>query len=534
MKSNLFINTGDEILKKPKFNKNNSSKFISLINNKSLTNNTSGTTFSTPQNSIEQNKNSYRFIHKNIKLKKSNSKFSSLYIFTSYNTNKENDKFNNNIILPHIITTKDNINILKKADTIIKVRHGKYSFRTLKQTKSSLLEKSNQICLNNFLITQIKKERNEINNLKDEINSKLNEVEFEYQNDYRNFLFFQDNLIKKIKDQEDQFNKLQKLKYEKENAYSEEKIITQHLESKIESMTKQIILKQNYAKFIHKIYNSPFFFEEINKMNLKEKKYLEIYENILEIFEKNKKIFEENYKVLDESEEFMKRFKFFERKIIQSFQVKDKIKDEIKKIKIFHNKLLEQLIIRKNDCQKEYQSLNDLSSKIKNEINDLDNYQQNNVTNLDICKTCIFDLGIYLGLEIDKNMDDISPSEFTVLCKKILSFLTEKENLVNDYIYNIENLLHSEGKEIIEDIIDIRKKINKKQKYREYLSNQNIEAEKRKFKVNKVERKIVIKGRKIFRPNLLIKKKKKVLNKKKIDENDSFEYFQYFSDKDDL
>ena len=131
-------------------------------------------------------------------------------------------------------------------------------------------------------------------------------------------------------------------------------------------------------------------------------------------------------------------------------------------------------------------------------------------------------------------MDEISPSEFTVLCKKILSFLTDKENLVNDYIYNIENSLHSEGKEIIEDIIDIRKKINKKQKYREYLSNQNIEAEKRKFKVNKVEKKIVIKGRKIFRPNLLIKKKKKVLNKNKNNENDSFEYFQYFSDKDDL
>ena len=68
MKSNLFINTGEELWKKPKFNKNNSSKFISLINNTSLTSNTSGTTFSTPQNSIEHNKKSYRFIHKNIKL----------------------------------------------------------------------------------------------------------------------------------------------------------------------------------------------------------------------------------------------------------------------------------------------------------------------------------------------------------------------------------------------------------------------------------------------------------------------------------
>ena len=534
MKSNLFINTGEELWKKPKFNKNNSSKFISLINNKSLTSNTSGTTFSTPQNSIEHNKKSYRFIHKNIKLKKSNSKFSSLNIFTNYNISKENDKYNNNIVLPEINTTKHNMKILKKADTIIKIRHGKYSFRTLKQTTSSLLEKSNQICLNNFLITQIAKERKKINNLKDEINSKLNEAEIEYQNDYRNFLIFEENLNRKIKGQESQFNKLQNLKYKTENTFSEMELITQHLESKIESMTKQIIMKQNYAKFILKIFNSPFFLDEVSELNLKEKKYLNLYENILEIFEKNKTIFKENDKILDESEEFMKRFKLFENKIINSFQVKDKLKEEIKKMKLIQNKLLEQLIFRKNDCEKEYQSLNDYLLKIKNEINDLDNIKKNNIMNLDICKKCIFDLGTYIGLEINKNIDEISPSEFTVLCKKIISFLSGKENLVNVHIYNIDNLLLSEEKEIIEDIIYKRKKLNKKEKYREYLYNLNLEAEKRKFKVNKIERKIVIKGRQIFRPIPFIKKRKKELDKNINNENDSFEYFQYYSDKDDL
>ena len=531
MKSNLLINIGEDLWKKPKIKKNQSTKFSSLINNKSLTTNTSGTTFTTPPNSIYQNKEPNIFINKKLKLKKINSKFSSLNILTNFNYN---DKYTNNIVLPQIKTPKNNIKILKKADTLIKLRHGKYAVHTLKQTVSSLLQKSNQICLNKFLITQIKNKRNEINNLSEEINSKLNEAEYQYQSDYRDFLIFEENINKKIKSQAEQYNKLQKSKINAENTYMEAAIKSQHLEAHIESMTKQIILSQNYAKFIHKFFNSPFFFDELSKINLKEKKYLNIYEKIISIFEKNKKIFEENYKILNESEEFMKRFKYFERKIINSFQIKDEIKEEINDLKILNNKLLEQLYLRRDDCEQEYQSLNDILLKTKEEINDLDNIKQNNLINLEICKKCIFDLGIYLGLEINNNVKEISLSEFAVLCKKIISFLKEKENIVNEYISNIDELIQRDENDFIWNIINERKKINKIEKYREYLYNQNIEAQKRKFKVNTIDRKIVLKGRKVFRDIPIIKKKKKKLKIKINNENETFEYLHYYSDQDDL
>ena len=123
MKSNLYINIGEELWKTPKFHKNKSTKFNSIINNISLTTNTSGTSFTTHQNSIEQNKKPIKTLNGKIKLKKSNTKFSSLNnIFTNYNIKSEIDKYKNNIILPNLKTTKNNTKLIKKADNIIKLR----------------------------------------------------------------------------------------------------------------------------------------------------------------------------------------------------------------------------------------------------------------------------------------------------------------------------------------------------------------------------------------------------------------------------
>ena len=82
---------------------------------------------------------------------------------------------------------------------ILKIRHGKYKVRTLKQTKSNLLKKSNQINLNNYLIKKVTNKRKEINNLTKEINSKLKDAEFEFQSDLRKFLIFEENLNNKLK-----------------------------------------------------------------------------------------------------------------------------------------------------------------------------------------------------------------------------------------------------------------------------------------------------------------------------------------------
>ena len=85
---------------------------------------------------------------------------------------------------------------------------------------------------------------------------------------------------------------------------------------------------------------------------------------------------------------------------------------------------------------------------------------------------------------------------------------------------------------MVGEIINKRKKINKKEKYREYFENEKIEAEKRKFKSINAKRKIVIKGRKVFQDIPIIKKKNKVYNKNIINnKNEALEYLEYSSDK---
>ena len=529
-KSNLFINIGDEYNKKHKFPKNKSLKFNSLNNNKSLTTNASGTAFSSLQNSIDNNffKNNYN--KKNINIKKTNSKFSSINLFTNYFSTRESNK-NNNVFLPDINFPNKTVNIFEKADEIIKLRHGKYIGATLKQTKSTLLNKTNKICLNNFLITQLKEKRNQISNLDKEISSKLSKAENELNSDYKNFIHLEENFNNSIKKQEEEFNNLRQLTTKGENAYLEELLISQNLEQKIENITKRIILLQNYAKFIHKVLDIPFFFEDLNKINLKEKKYLQIYNKIMILFDKNKNIFEENYYILNESKEFIKHFQTFEKKIVHNFQIKDKIEDEIKYIKSLNNKLLEQLIIRKKYFEQEYNYLNGILSKTKEEINYFNNIKQNNSENLEICRSCIFDLGKDLSLEQKKSIEEISISDFVALTKKIMTFIQGKEYTVNNHINNISNLINSEDKEIIEKIIYERKRTIKKEKYQEILYKQKIEAEKRKFRTYKTDKKrLVIKGRKVFKEIPFFKKKMKIVNKNINNNYETLENYNFYFD----
>ena len=56
----------------------------------------------------------------------------------------------------------------------------------------------------------------------------------------------------------------------------------------------------------------------------------------------------------------MKRFEYFEKKIVNNIKMKDKMKEEIKFIKVLNQKLLEQSYLKKNDLEKEFQSLNDV------------------------------------------------------------------------------------------------------------------------------------------------------------------------------
>ena len=254
--SNLYINTIEELDKSKILQKNKSSKFKSLNFNKSLTTNTSGETFSTLYNTVENSKIIQNNNFKNVKLKfsNSNSKFSSINISIRNYNNK------NNTIFPSIKSPTKTMNVIKTADAIIRIRRGRYQDKILKQTKSNLLKKSKLISLNNFLITQIKGNKDKINNLEKEISTKLKQAEKQFLADYKSFKILEENVNKSIKKRDREFNSVREITIKKEKDYFEEELVMMSLEHKIENITKQIILLQTFSKFICKVFNLPFFF----------------------------------------------------------------------------------------------------------------------------------------------------------------------------------------------------------------------------------------------------------------------------------
>ena len=206
MKKNLYINTGELLIRNSDAVNNNSSRFLSVINSKSksLTTNDSQTAFTSPFHTIGAKSQREKFIqHKKPFLKsRSNKKYSSMNILTGSSQSK------NNIFLPKIKANTLNNQLFSNADLIVSERKKSYIGRILKQTKSNLLEKSKEICLNNFLITQLKEKRDEINKKQIKIFTQLSNSEKRFEIDYKNFIDFVEEINQREKDEEHMLHKL--------------------------------------------------------------------------------------------------------------------------------------------------------------------------------------------------------------------------------------------------------------------------------------------------------------------------------------
>ena len=65
--------------------------------------------------------------------------------------------------------------------------------------KSKILDKSKELCLNNYMITQLKEKRTEINKKEFYIDMALKNSEKQYEIDYRSFIDFVEEIKKKEK-----------------------------------------------------------------------------------------------------------------------------------------------------------------------------------------------------------------------------------------------------------------------------------------------------------------------------------------------
>ena len=535
MRKNLYINTGSEI-KNAESTKNNSSNFLSIINNRSLTTNDSATAFSSPFNTIVAHTNRSKILKtKPFAKSKSNKKYSPLNIFTGYNN--RNSKYNN-IFLPKINTTTQTFELFNNADQILKDRKRHYMGRTLKQTKSSILQKSKEICLNNFMITQLREKRDEINNKQIKIFSQLNLSEKRFEYDYKNFIDFVEGINRKEKEEERNLNNLKNVSKNVEMDLLEEMSVNKNIESKIEHYIKQIILLQAYGSFLHRVFYRPFTLDEIKKINLKGKKFIYLSNIILSLFDESLKNYEENLDIISDVEQLMDKFTYFEEKVVKIIREKEELEQSIKEANNNYNIILEQLKDRINNNEKEY-------IKLKKDKKELNNIMEDNI-NYDIKKTneienyveYINEFAKEIGINLNKNQkisktNDILESSY--ICEQIINFLGEKERLINENIKNIEDIINNgdeKDKELIESLIYERKKLNKKEKQMIVLKLQKLEENKKRLKAVEKAKKVVIRGRKVFPDIPVFLNKNKKIKIIKDDKYEDFEYLNYSSDKE--
>lgn len=540
MNPNLYINTGGQINIPENFQ--NTSNFLSMMKNRSLTTNESETGFTSQFNTIATNTNTFR--NKKIRKKpfiksKSNSKYSSQNFY--YGKTETNNMFNrNNVFLPYLTSRNQTSFLINNADKILKERKRNYMGRALKQTKSSIINKSKEVCLNNYLITQLRDKRTEINDKQAEILSKLNNSEKRFEIDYKNFIDFVEKINKKEKSEEEYLNNLKNKSKNIETNYLEQKALNKNLESKAESLIKQIVILQAYGSFLHKVFYKPFIFDELKSTNMKGKKFLSLSDKIIALYEESqsKGKFEDIKDIISDDELLMDKYIYYENKVVKILKEKEILEQELTSTENYYKSTLDHLIYRKEDCEKELKKYNKDRKEILNIMRDYNKIDVNNVGEAEEYLKHIIELGTEMGMDMkkikNKNNNTNQIIESTQMCKETLYLLEEKEKSLNENIKFIENVINSgdiDDKKLIEGLIYERKKFIKKQKQAMQKELQEKEERNKELRTAEKARKIVIKGRKVFPDMPIIKNRKKIKSDKNIEEENN-EYLHYSSEED--
>jgi len=253
-----FLKTGGKVINIRGHSnpKNNKSNYMSTImNNRSITtNDSSGMNYSSINNF---NRNIYKLNKNNYRIKKIKDSLSYIPLNT-LGTGQSTWYHTKTVSSIH----KEKKQLLEDADKIMKDRlrmniGGGGGLNDRK--KSKILDKSKELCLNNYMITQLKEKRTEINKKEFYIDMALKNSEKQYEIDYRSFIDFVEEIKKKEKKEEEILNKMKNKKDSTESILTEEINLNKKLEEKCEGIIKNIVLLKTYGSFIHKVLIPPLF-----------------------------------------------------------------------------------------------------------------------------------------------------------------------------------------------------------------------------------------------------------------------------------
>jgi hypothetical protein len=544
MHSKAFLKTGGTIINirgrsNPRNNYNKSHYISTIMNNRSITTNeSSGINMNTSNLNNSKNNNIYYKLKKNYKLKKP---------YESLNYVPLNTIGTGQSTWYHTKTVssinKEKKQLLEDADKIMKDRlkmnigaGGVINDRK----KSKILEKSKELCLNNYMITQLKEKRTEINKKEFYIDMALKNSEKQYEIDYRSFIDFVEEIKKKEKKEEEILNKMKTRKDSTEINLNEEINNNKKLEEKCENIIKNIILLKNYGSFIHKVFNTPFIYDELSQYGLKGKKYIYLKDKIISIYDKynsnrnNDANEQEINSILENDELLIQQYNQYEEKLVKILDEKDILDKEINNLKNKIENESASLNQKLKECETEYEKLKVDKKRI---LTSMKEYQKNNISEIEEYLHYIMDLGKEVGIETQKNSSNKSNTitEYLYYCKDTINILEKKEILINNYIKEIESIIKygdENDKNIIEKLLLDRKRLIKKEKQAMLKKQQDEYDQKKNLRALERAKRIVIKGRKVF-PDVIPWQYKKQDITKKVDEEEDDDQYLYYSDDGD-
>ena len=549
MRSNAFLHTADSILSKQQANSknkiqnhNNIKISLSKNNNKRNNNFTNTSNFvSTAMNnrSITTNEssgiNNSSFFHNN--RRSFNPRIKKPYInYVPLNTvGTDKSTWYHTKTVASIMKEKQLE--LDIADEIMKERNKRGLGGGVGSRKvSQVLQKSREICLDNYMITQLRQKRTEISKKEFFVEKALKRSEKQYEKDYRAFIDFVGDIKKKEKKEEEILNKLKNKRDQTETRLNEELAIHKKLMEKCGLMVKSIVLLKTYGSFVHKVFHTDFIYDTLSNNKLNYKNDIYIKDKIISVYEKSKSLpesyEEEINSILKYDESLMQQYSQYEEKLVKMLEDKNYINKEITNIKLQGKNKLDDLTKKLNESKKEY---NRLSFEKKSILSEMKEYQINTISEMDELANYIVELGVLTGLPSPRQNPLENVTDFLSYCKDTINTLAEKEKMVNNYIEEIDEIINSgnkEDKHIIERLLFERKKLIKKEKQQKLKAEHDNYEKKKKLKAIERAKRIVIKGRKIYENIAEWKRFHKDVKIQEDDDVDDNQYLYYSSEDD--
>ena len=421
--------------------------------------------------------------------------------------------------------------LLEHADKIVKDRT-KNNLMLGMLVKSAILDKTRKLNLENYKIKLIHNRQKELNTKVFEINRALQLNERNFEKDYRSFLDFVDKNNKAQKKQEEYISKLGQKSEQTEKELNEQNNKIKKLRTKIENIVKKILILKNYGSFVNKLFKSEFIYDKIKREE--GWNYFSVADDLIKVYESSdkekEKEKEEEFKSNEQEYEswLIKQFTNFETNIINLLNERNIYYKETVKIREKGEKELQRLNKDILNLENHNQELND-----NDEIKYIKNTKEYTPPeSMDTVLDYITEFAELLGFDTnDELFKDKSPTNYVSICKLLLEKMNQTESYINDRIETFENLMQSddiEERNLIEKIINERKKEIKKEKFNKLVKIQKEEIKKNNMKMIEKANKFVIKWRKI---NVEYPFKKKKIKKKVVEENHDDDILFYSSDE---